>query len=183
MKRSLIIVVLILATTAISVAGRNTTLSETDREAIKATALDYVEGWHEGNVERMERALHPDLAIRIVMTNPEGRSQLQQMSAMGLVKAVKRGSGQKHAKGKSAKGSNDPRYVPQRGKRQFRGVRLDRLLARRKIRRQMGDSQRALGAETKKMRIWTYPAKCRLEIVQACKQQKRPPDMTAVSLL
>ncbi len=32
-----------------------------DREAITATALDYAEGWYEGNAERMERALHPDL--------------------------------------------------------------------------------------------------------------------------
>ena len=67
--------------------------SESDREAIKATALDYIEGWYEANPERMERALHPDLAKRIVMTNEQGRSMLQQMSAMGLVQGVKRGGG------------------------------------------------------------------------------------------
>jgi hypothetical protein len=67
--------------------------SEADKEAIKATALDYIEGWYEGNAERMERALHPDLAKRIVNTNPQGRSQLGQMSAMGLVQGVKRGGG------------------------------------------------------------------------------------------
>ena len=61
--------------------------------AIKQTALDYVEGWYEGNAERMERALHPELAKRIVRTGPEGRSRLDQMSAMALVQGVKRGGG------------------------------------------------------------------------------------------
>ncbi len=32
-----------------------------DNAAIKQTALDYIEGWYEGNAERMQRALHPDL--------------------------------------------------------------------------------------------------------------------------
>ncbi len=59
--------------------------SPTDASAIKQTALDYIEGWYEGNAERMERALHPELAKRIVRTNPEGNSRLDQMSAMSLV--------------------------------------------------------------------------------------------------
>src|SRR4051812_14973787 len=37
-----------------------------DSAAIKATALDYIEGWYTGDAERMERALHPELAKRIV---------------------------------------------------------------------------------------------------------------------
>ncbi|MDX2438456.1 MAG: nuclear transport factor 2 family protein [Acidobacteriota bacterium] len=44
-----------------------------DEAAIKATALDYLEGWYSGDAERMERALHPDLAKRIVRVDPEGR--------------------------------------------------------------------------------------------------------------
>ena len=51
----------------------------------------------------MERALHPDLAKRIVMTSPQGRSQLQQMSAMGLVQNVKRGGGKDTPKEKQLK--------------------------------------------------------------------------------
>jgi len=66
---------------------------DADREAIKATALDYIEGWYEGNADRMERALSADLAKRIVRTNDKGQSMLQQMSAMGLVQGVKRGGG------------------------------------------------------------------------------------------
>ena len=68
-------------------------VSEADKAGITATALDYIEGWYEGNAERMERALSPDLAKRIVMNNPQGRSALQQMSAMSLVQGVKRGGG------------------------------------------------------------------------------------------
>ena len=80
-----------------------TSASDADKEDIKQTALDYIEGWYEGNPERMERALHPDLAKRIVMTNPQGRSQLQQMSAMGLVQGVKRGGGKNTPKEKQQK--------------------------------------------------------------------------------
>jgi hypothetical protein len=64
-----------------------------DSAAIKKAALDYVEGWYEGNTERMERALHPELAKRIVRTDQNGRSRLDQMSAMTLVQGVKRGGG------------------------------------------------------------------------------------------
>jgi len=80
-----------------------TSASDADKEDIKQTALDYIEGWYEGNPERMERALHPDLAKRIVMTNPQGWSQLQQMSAMGLVQGVKRGGGKNTPKEKQQK--------------------------------------------------------------------------------
>ncbi len=70
-----------------------TKVSDADRQAITQTALDYVEGWYEANPERMERALHPDLAKRVVFTDEKGRSRLEQMSAMGLVQGVKRGGG------------------------------------------------------------------------------------------
>jgi len=36
----------------------------TERELITQTALDYFEGWFDGDVERMDRALHPDLVKR-----------------------------------------------------------------------------------------------------------------------
>ena len=39
-----------------------------DHEAIVGTALDYYEGWFEGDAERMERALHPELAKRGLLT-------------------------------------------------------------------------------------------------------------------
>lgn len=36
----------------------------TEEAAVVATALDYFEGWFEADAERMERALHPELAKR-----------------------------------------------------------------------------------------------------------------------
>ena len=77
--------------------------SGADATAIKQTALDYIEGWYEGNAERMERALHPELAKRIVRTNQDGRSRLDQMGAMTLVQGTKRGGGKDTPKEKQQK--------------------------------------------------------------------------------
>jgi hypothetical protein len=42
--------------------------SSDDEAAIKATALNYIEGWYDGDAARMESALHPELAKRIILT-------------------------------------------------------------------------------------------------------------------
>ena len=67
--------------------------SAADSTAIRATALDYIDGWYTGDAVRMERALHPELAKRIVMTDAQGRSRLGQQSAMTLVRNTLRGGG------------------------------------------------------------------------------------------
>ena len=67
--------------------------TDADRDAIKRTALNYAEGWYEGNADKMESALHPDLAKRIVRTHDKGQSGLGQMSAMSLVQGTRAGSG------------------------------------------------------------------------------------------
>ena len=67
--------------------------SKSDTELIKQAALDYIEGWYEGNAERMERAVHPDLAKRIVRSDDKGRYSLGQMSAMTLVQLARMGDG------------------------------------------------------------------------------------------
>jgi hypothetical protein len=64
-----------------------------DSNGIRQAALDYIEGYYEGDGARMERALHPELAKRIVRTNEQGRSQLGQMSAMSLVLGTRAGGG------------------------------------------------------------------------------------------
>jgi len=84
-----------------SVQGRAQSVS--DAELIKQTALDYIEGWYEGSAERMERALHPELAKRIVRTSREGRSRLDQMGAMTLVQSTRRGGGKDTPKEKQQK--------------------------------------------------------------------------------
>jgi ketosteroid isomerase-like protein len=40
------------------------TATATDRELITETVRDYFEGWYDGDVERMDRALHSDLVKR-----------------------------------------------------------------------------------------------------------------------
>ena len=75
-----------------------------DAAAIKQTALNYIEGYYEGNAERMEKALHPDLAKRIVRTNPQnGKSSLGQMSAMSLVQINRADGGKDTPKDKQQK--------------------------------------------------------------------------------
>ena len=101
MKRLLVSLVIVLGS-VICVSAQ--TASDADKEAIKQTALDYIEGWYEGNAERMERALHPELAKRIVRTDPKsGRSNLGQMSAMTLVQYTRSGGGKQTPKEKQQK--------------------------------------------------------------------------------
>src|SRR5688500_16380360 len=63
-----------------------------DSAAIRATALDYIEGWYTADGPRMERALHPELAKRLAYVE-RGRSRLIQMTAMTLVQSTRAGGG------------------------------------------------------------------------------------------
>lgn len=63
-----------------------------DTAAIRATALDYVEGWYAGDAARMQRALHPELAKRIMMRR-DGKVALESMTAGTLVEYTQRGGG------------------------------------------------------------------------------------------
>src|SRR6185295_8903959 len=101
MKIKLLLALFVLILPAMVVETKAQTPADT--QAIKQTALDYIEGWYEGNAERMERALHPELAKRIVRSNPEGRSRLDQMSAMSLVQGTRRGGGKDTPKEKQQK--------------------------------------------------------------------------------
>lgn len=75
-----------------------------ENAAITKTALNYIEGWYEGNAERMESALHPELAKRIIYTDPKsGRSQFSHMGAMTLVLGTREGGGTKTPKEKQLK--------------------------------------------------------------------------------
>ena len=78
-------------------ASRGSAQSAADSAAIRQTALDYIEGWYEGNAERMERAVHPDLAKRIINTDQRGRNVLGHQSAMTLVQNTRRGGGKETA--------------------------------------------------------------------------------------
>ena len=75
-----------------------------DSAAIRATALDYVEGWYEGDPARMTRALHPELVKRIVVNDTAtGKSVLQTMGASALVNGTRHGWGKSTPKEKQEK--------------------------------------------------------------------------------
>ena len=103
MRKLYLLLVLLLMTLA-TAAHAQSTVPNADAAAIRQTALDYIEGWYEGNPERMERALHPELAKRIVRTNPQNnQSRLDQMSAMSLVQGTRRGGGRNTPKERQQK--------------------------------------------------------------------------------
>ena len=62
-----------------------------DSSAIVATALDYIDGFYTSDASRMERALHPELAKRIVRDPSGPESQLENMTAQQLIDVTGRG--------------------------------------------------------------------------------------------
>jgi hypothetical protein len=75
-----------------------------DSAAIRATALDYAEGWYEGNADRMARALHPELVKRIVVRDTTtGKSMVQGMGASVLVNSTRHGYGKETPKERQQK--------------------------------------------------------------------------------
>ena len=77
--------------------------TDVEREAIRRTAVSYAEGWYEGSAEKMESALHPELAKRIARTNDKNQSRLDQMSAMSLVQGTRSGFGKNTPKDEQQK--------------------------------------------------------------------------------
>jgi hypothetical protein len=59
-----------------AMAGVSRAQSAADSAAIRSTALDYVEGWYEGNPQRMARAVHPELVKRIVVSDTATRQSV-----------------------------------------------------------------------------------------------------------
>jgi hypothetical protein len=73
-------------------SGQARAQTAADSAAIRATALDYVEGWYTGDAARMARAVHPELVKRIVHTDSLG-SMIDQMGATRLVAGAAHGFG------------------------------------------------------------------------------------------
>lgn len=98
MKRKINVLALVLLC---GVAAFGQASSESD--AVKRTALNYAEGWYEGDAAKMESALSADLAKRIVRTNPQGQSMVSQMTALGLVQGTRGGYGKQTPKAEQQK--------------------------------------------------------------------------------
>jgi Putative lumazine-binding len=61
-------------------------------QAIRAAALDYIEGFYIADAGRMERALHPELVKRIFRKDGDS-TRLDTMSALTLINRTKAGNG------------------------------------------------------------------------------------------
>ena len=99
--KSLHLVLLALPFLPVSVLGAQ---SSADSAGIRAAALDYAEGWYEGNADRMARALHPELVKRIVVRDTTtGRTMVQGMGASVLVNSTRHGYGKETPKDRQQK--------------------------------------------------------------------------------
>ena len=65
----------------------------TEEERVHATALDYVEGWFDGNPERMERALHPELVKRCLGLEGDDPELMETLTAREMIDATAEGIG------------------------------------------------------------------------------------------
>ena len=81
-------------------AAQEADARETDRKAIREAALNYIEGWYEGNVERMDKALHPDLAKRQVGTRRDGSNFINTLSKSMMLEYTRAGGGTRTPKEK-----------------------------------------------------------------------------------
>jgi hypothetical protein len=61
----------------------NETMTATEREQIVQTALDYFEGWFDGDATRMDRALHPALAKRSADLETATKPEMVEATAAG----------------------------------------------------------------------------------------------------
>ena len=73
--------------------------SADDRAAIVRTALDYFEGWFNGDAARIERALHPELAKRSLGQQPSDPDRLATVTARQMVEATAGGEGKRNDPG------------------------------------------------------------------------------------
>jgi hypothetical protein len=65
-----------------------------DLETIRQAALDYAQGWYEGDTERMRRCLHSDLAKRAILRDPQtGAERFSHLSQQRMVEKTEQGGG------------------------------------------------------------------------------------------
>jgi hypothetical protein len=81
-----------------SLAASSRPTDEAAREAIRQAALDYIEGWFEGSAERMDRALHPQLAKRLLeVVSQTGQEKFTHLTKEQMVEFTRRGGGSRVA--------------------------------------------------------------------------------------
>ncbi len=84
----------LLTLTFLLIAAPLAAQSAVDSAAIRATALDYIDGWWTGDTLRMAAALHPELVKRIRGSDSTGtREWIDNQGASRLVLGTRRGGG------------------------------------------------------------------------------------------
>ena len=76
---------------------------DVEKFKIKVAALNYLEGWFEGDIKRMDEALHEKLIKRIFyISSKSGREKFSELGKDIMLKYTKRNSGTKYSKEKLA---------------------------------------------------------------------------------
>jgi len=83
MKKELLVVLLF-----VSVYSFGQTKSDTVE--IRKTVLNYIEGFYNSDYQRMAKAIHPELAKRIIVKDSIGNIMLQNMGSSQLIYNTKR---------------------------------------------------------------------------------------------
>lgn len=87
MIKTLLVLVLFHSALVAQNAG---TPSLQDTLAIKETALNYIEGFYQSDGNRMRKAIHPELAKRVIVRDDAGNVMLQNMGSSQLIYNTKR---------------------------------------------------------------------------------------------
>ena len=74
-----------------------------DKDAIKQTVLNYAEGWYLGDVTKMEKALHPDLAKRGLLFSENNEPSLHLLTNKKLIVSTAGRKGQTMPEGPKLK--------------------------------------------------------------------------------
>ena len=95
MKRNVVFPLAVILLTIVMPARSQT---PDEKAAIRQAALDYIEGWYEADGARMDRALHKELAKRIISTIG-GTEQFTSLTKGQMVEATKKGGGKNRPAG------------------------------------------------------------------------------------
>jgi hypothetical protein len=90
-RHSAVLLTLVLLTTAAPARAQ----TQADSLGIRQTALDYIEGWYSADADRMARALHPELAKRIMFSDTLANTWIRDMGATELIRNTRSGGGTK----------------------------------------------------------------------------------------
>jgi hypothetical protein len=85
MKKGVLIIMIALMFVCVKVNGQ----TKQDTVAIKQACMDYIEGYFNKDVDRMLKAIHPELQKRVILKDEKGNCFIQNMGSSMLVQATR----------------------------------------------------------------------------------------------